>query len=625
MKRNAIALIVHPCKDALVPRTVLAQRLNSFASSFAEAAKACRNVRLNLAIPALYLELLDPLVLLQLREISKIGQMEWLFTGYTEPFSSISPAWLLGENYKYGAKIFNELTGVVPSGIVVPHSNWEPSVIEVLRNAGVGYCVLSSSLLPREYRSLKGYWITEHTGASIAVLPAHVVKAVFYSEIVHSFDTLFSADSAAVSSTQILCIDLLCPLDRDSDEVQKGFTEIIKTLDSMLLSYQTMECSELISSDFNLGLRYIPSSIVYKRDDRSGDPDFMNRLQQYGPSVILHRKVMDAADNVANSKDAKFYESMKKELFFVQDVNRFLPSEKSGFLQTSDRLWSYSKLISIEKALYEKEKIRGGNIRVSDFLKNGAKTLILTNNSISAYIDYKNGGRVFEIDYKSRNFNICSVQKEKAPFFIDHCLPADTGINDFSGNIVPESGDFVYGEFGYKIKKSQNGLKAVLNRNGTVVQSDRNCPLSMEKVIGLEKDHSVMSFAYQLSNHSLTPYNFRFGVECSLVLPGLECGMARMTHDKDAFPGLDSNMVVLNNVTTWALDDACAGVRINFSVQKPVDLWCFPVSAGRHKPGCDITIVITSPVSIDGSKSWSLMGEMVFRKLRIKKDLIDAV
>jgi len=43
--------------------------------------------------------------------------------------------------------------------------------------------------------------------------------------------------------------------------------------------------------------------------------------------------MMDIAENIAARKETKLFEPMKKTLFFVQDVNRYVPSQSSGFMQ----------------------------------------------------------------------------------------------------------------------------------------------------------------------------------------------------------------------------------------------------------------------------------------------------
>ena len=71
-------------------------------------------------------------------------------------------------------------------------------------------------------------------------------------------------------------------------------------------------------------------------------------------------------------------------------------------------------------------------------------------------------------------------------------------------------------------------------------------------------------------------------------------------------------------ITGWNLDDLESGTRLGFSLQKAVDVWCFPTAAqeGSHDGPHAVTMVINTPVTIEGSKAWSLMGSIVLKKLR---------
>ena len=631
MKRHAIALFIHPFKDCLLPKSTLIERLNDFCRTLVESGNSFQNIRFNLVMPGYFLELLDPLLLLELRELHKRGLVEWLFTGYTEPFLSYSPPRLLSENLKYGLNTFTEFTGTKPCGFVPGFSNWEPSAIDILRDAGVLYCVVSKALLPPQYRSYCGYWITEHMGSSIAFFPAHVVRPSGGEAMLNGLDPLFSGDRQNTSAVKLLCIEVLYPLTGPGDAASTALQTAIRTLDKMLLTYQSVRCTEFFSSNFNLGLHYLPSSIVLERDDAESHPYFLNEFHTYDQAGIIQRKMMDIAENIATRKETKLFEPMKKTLFFVQDVNRYVPSQSSGFMQFNDRKWCYEKLIGIERELDEKDDIKGGQIRINDFLRNGNKTIIMSNRNLALSIDYKNGGQVFEMDYKSRGSNVCSAispvghllpmiiePPQSRTAFIDHCMPEETGIDGFICNSFTELGDFFSGDFTYKVKKTPTGVKAALNRNGSLMQGEKNCPLNLEKVFGLEKDYPIISFVYQFSNHSLTSYAFKFAVEMTFELPGIGSDKARVFQGKNVYGDIDKKPFSMNAITGWNLDDLESGTRLGFSLQKAVDVWCFPTAAqeGSHDGPHAVTMIITTPVTIEGSKAWSLMGSIVLKKLR---------
>lgn len=636
MKRHAIALFVHPFKDCLLPKSTLVERLNFFCGSLVELGNSFQNVRFNLVMPGFFLELMDPLVLLQVREMHKRGLFEWLFTGFTEPFLSYSPRWLLSENLKYGMNTFAEFTGAKPSGFMPGFSNWEPSAVDLLLDAGVHYCVVSKALLPRRYRSYLGYWITEHMGSSIAFFPAHVVRPSEAETLLNDLDAFFKEDRQNPSAVKLMCIEFLYPLSGPGDEAIKALRAAVRIIDKMLLTYQSIRCTEFFSSNFSLGLHYIPSSIVLERDHPEAHPYFQNELHTYDQAGIIQRKMMDIAENIAVRKETGRFEPMKKTLFFVQDVNRYIPSKSSGFMLFADRKWCYEKMIAIERELHEKDGIKGGQIRIVDFLRNGNKTIIMSNKNVALYIDYKNGGQAFEMDFKTRLSNLCSAPSpaghvlpmiieppQSRTAFIDHCMPVEAGMDEFLLNTFAELGDFLTGDFSYKVKKTSTGIKAALNRNGSLVQGEKNCPLNLEKVFGLEQDFPSISFVYQLSNHSLTSYAFRFATELTLSLPGIGSDSAHLSQGKHVYHNFEKKPFCMNGITEWDISDLASGVRLSFSLHKPVDVWCFPAAApaGSQDGSHAVTLVINTPVTIDGSKNWSLMGSIELKKMRMyKKD-----
>ncbi len=634
MKRHAIALCIHPIKNSLVSKGAFREAINAFAQTVLDIGSNHQNIRLNLIMPGFFLETIDPMLLLPLREMHKRGAIEWLTTGYTEPFLSFSPQWLIRENLKYGVNTFSEYVGTRPSGFVPSFSNWEPSYIDTLREAHLPYAVLSRSLLPKQHRNRLGYWINEFAGSSIVIFPAYTIFSPKSPAALESWiDQQFDQDPSPSPSVKLLCIKYFFQLlSSDTAAIADNLRETVKVLDKFLLTYQPVRFTEFLASNPPLGLQYVPQSIVFHRDDSETEPSFLNSLHSFDQVGIIQRKMMDVADNIASRKESKHFEPYKKTLFFVQDVNRYIPSVESGFIKVQDRMWCYEKLIDIEHELRERDKIAGGQIRISDFLRNGGKNIIMTNKNVAVYIDHKNGGHVFELDVRRRRCNICAgynPARHSLPMiiepgishtaFIDHIVSNETTAEDFKAKRFLEIGDFFSGAFEYKIKKTESNIKAVLNRQGSIVQSEKTCPLSMEKVFGLEKEHPVLPFVYQLSNHSLTPYSFRLAIEMTFSLPGIADNTAFLMHNKDKIAGLGGQLICLPQILQWHIADPVCGVRIHCVLQKPMDLWCFPAVDLKEEgvPQDGVTIVLSSPVSLLGSDMWSCMGKLHFKRMAL--------
>jgi hypothetical protein len=634
MKRHSIAFLIHPYKNSLVPKGTFREAVNAFAQTVLDIGASYQNIRLNLVMPGYFLEALDPMLLLQLREMHKKGAIEWLTTGYTEPFLSFSPQWLVNENLRHGITSFQEYAGSKPAGFVPPFSNWEPSYIDVLTDAGIQYNVLSRSLLASQYRSKLGYWVTEFAGSSTVLFPVH---SVYPSTVAGTMETWiqdqFAADPGGSVPVKLLCIDFLCPLlTQDMSVTQQGLKEAAAVFDRLLLTYQPIRFTEFLSSNPPLGLMYLPQSLVLRRDDSDTAPHFLNYLHSFDQVGVIQRKLMDIADNIGSRRDSKHVEPHKKTLFFVADINRYIPSKSSGFTRLHDRMWCYEKLIGVEQELRERDNISGGQIRIADFLRNGGKSIIMTNKNLAVYVDHRNGGSVFEIDFRRRRYNVCAgynPSRHALPMviesglsytmFVDHLVDTATQASQFRAKTAAELGDFYCGAYDYKIKKTADGIKASLHRQGSLVQGDKNCPLSMEKMLGLEKDHPAIPFVYQITNNSLTPYLFRLAVELTISLPGIATDSAYLLNNRQKIMELRTGLVELPQVTQWVVADPSCGVMVVCSLQKPVDVWCYPAVP----PGVDpqqaeaLTIVITAPITLDGSGMWSLLGKLQFKRVAL--------
>lgn len=638
MKRNSVALLLHPFKNALMSRKILRESIELFTQNLLNLASEFPHVPFNVVIPGYVLESINTFQLSQLRDLQKRGRIEWVFPGYTEPFFSISPFSLTSENISYGQKIFSELTGTNPSGFMPAYSNWEPYCIELLRRVGLQYVVVSGNLLLPESRLNCGYWITEHSGTSIPLIPTNIVHHFNApADILDWLEKIFSNDNADFSD-KFTAVQYLIPLRSQSEsDPYRWLKYAAGEIDRHVLNYQPIRFSDLISNIAPRGLQYVPSSLSIDFRGEAGR-HFLNDLHSYDRVGLLQRKLMDVHEQITLLKDPKIAFQLKRELFFLQDINRYLPGKESGFENYADRLWMYSKLIDIEKILYEISGSKGGQIRITDFLKNGGKSVILSNKNLKIYLDYKNGGQIFEVNYPERSLNLCAAYNpthnpmpdiilpgRTKTWFADRILAEETTGWNYSGG-TKDFGNFLSGQFEYKVSTSSSNVKALLVKQGSILRGDKPCPLSMEKVFGIEKDGSSFSFVYQLSNPSLMEYTFRFATEITLSLPGGPSGNVRAVNGKQVYEKVGHEFFQMESVTSWYLEDLQTAVRIQFETQKPIDVWFIPSSNDKLKePIQGIAIVLNSQVKLESTSQWKLIGKCRLRRLRKKGGLTDAI
>jgi hypothetical protein len=400
-----------------------------------------------------------------------------------------------------------------------------------------------------------------------------------------------------------------------------------------------MRFRDVVGDAAPLGLHYFPSGLV-PPGDAPVTPYFLNYLHCYDQISVMQRKLMDVSDGVAALKDARLAARFKRHLFFAQDINRFLPQAESGFAVMPDRLWTYGRLIDIEGDLYGRLGVSGGVIRLSEFLRNGNKSIVVANRSLKLYIDHKNGGQVYELDYIDRSFNACAAYnpairkspeavdpRESKLAFRDRVLVGRQDYGDYKTGYAADRGNFSCLPMEYTFKSSQGGgARIILNAAGAFTEDGRQNPLTIDKVFGLEKDAAVLTYSYKLGNPATTPYAFTFAIEFPLALPGTATGQARLKADDLTFDLGAEAKISVNDITSWLIDDEEIGVRMEFVTQKKVNLRVFAEEAAsgaagstaKSKRAYGTMFVMTIPMEIDTNSTQSFTGRIGFRKIRRK-------
>ncbi|MBD3239135.1 MAG: DUF1926 domain-containing protein [Chitinivibrionales bacterium] len=625
---NYLALLVHPFKNQLYAKGRLKESADRCGRALSELLGKYSGLRLNVVMPGSALEALDGLLLSELREHQRRGALEWLITGYTEPFLSLSPTWLSRANIETGMSLVADLLGAKPGGYVPPFSNWEPLSIETLRDLGLHYVVTSSSLLPPAARARCGYWATEHLGSSVMVYPTHVAHTYNAPASLSSWlQNAFGQDPDRSERPKLTSLHFLLPLAAGADdEPYRWLRSAVRSLARTQAKYQSVLFADYLGDNPPLGLQYLVGALDVNREGAELH-EFRNWLFSHEQVGLLHRRMLEVCDGVSAIRERRGSEKLVRELFTVQDINRYLPAPESGFTHLADRFWSYAKLIEVERKLPQTDRLRGGQIRIADHLRNGHKSIIMANRALKAYINHRSGGAVYELDFGGRSVNLLAAGEpgmrnmphvilpgRTRASFIDHILPPGLLPADFAGD-YKELGDFVDGWFEYKISKTTTGVRAALARQGAILQGEKNRPLNMEKVFSIERDRAELSFAYQLANNSPGPYSFTFATELSLALPGVAMGKGRLSVGRKRYEDFAWDRILLENVTDLALEDWQTGVRIALKTQKPVGIWCHPI--GTPSIGYQGTaLILTLPVEIGPSALWSLVGKLQVRAVR---------
>jgi hypothetical protein len=631
MKRQTIAFLIQPFKNRLLPPSVLKDSIDRLFHELIDLMNEYPHLRLSCGLPAYILEHANALNLSKVRDLFKRDAIELILTGYTEPFLSLSPTVLTRENIQHGLKVFNELTGVIPTGYLPPFSNWEPSIIEMLREIGLTYAVLSQELFPSNIKNSGGYWTAEHAGKSISIFPSITIHQTNAPADLIDWIEKIRKSSSAAENDRLLTIHYLFSLDPLREAGPYRWLRFMASeLDKHLLNYQPVRLCDAINSSQSRGFQYIPSSMVTEAHGQA-DRHFLNYLYSCDQVGILQRKLVDVHDQLTLQANQKTVPALRKQLFFIQDINRLFPGRESGFALISDRMWSFGKMIDIESTLDAFQAPEGGKIQVTDYFRDGGKTVILSNKHIKVYIDHKKGGQIFSFDHRDRSLNLASAYTPELhdppdivssgrsrTWFFDRILPSNAGGNEFAQGGTPSLSNFYQHPFDYKVSAAAGGVKAVMIRNCSYNIEERNIPLRVEKVFGLEKNSSIFSFVYQLTNPSLVPVSFKFTTELNFSFPSCGTPDLRIIHGSTVHENPGWQLYQLENVTRWTIDDRAGGLRIHFQTQKPVDVWFLPPGpATRHSsPNQGLTMIIATEINLSPSANWKNVGKLTCRKLR---------
>jgi hypothetical protein len=300
MKRQTIALIIRPYKTALMGRAVLKEALDRFAGQLADLGAAFQNIHFSVVIPGYMLEFIDPLLTAKLRELNKRGALEWLTTGYTEPFLSIIPRELLKENIRLGVDVFNESVGCRPSGFFPSCSNWDSSFLDILRETGFHFCALNRCILPETMRPLAGFWITEQNSVPMPLIPYTSFDGTSAPESLLGWcEALNGAEAEKESNPRLYCLEFRVELaGENAAKSYQWLADTMKALDQAVLTSQSICIAEYLAEHGPLGLAHIPPSLAPDNVNGKTVAAFLNELYTYDQVGILTRRLLEASDNL---------------------------------------------------------------------------------------------------------------------------------------------------------------------------------------------------------------------------------------------------------------------------------------------------------------------------------------
>jgi hypothetical protein len=261
------------------------------------------------------------------------------------------------------------------------------------------------------------------------------------------------------------------------------------------------------------------------------------------------------------------------------------------------------------------------DIEKGDFDKDGSDEVMINSELLNLFIDPAEGGRITEMDWKPRSFNITNtltrryegyhekilqmvkdrsdgasdgvktihdrvaVKEEGLQYhllydwytrgaLLDHFLGSGVDLASFMRHEYYEAGDFVLGAYSMTSKKSKNSAVVTLERDGHVA----GLRVKLRKVLSLRAAASEFIVEYAITNLSGEELNTSFGAEFNFSL------LAGNAHDRYYdIPGhsLDKRNLAssgeTNNVNQVSLVDEWLRLKLMLIFSQPAVLWRAPV------------------------------------------------
>ena len=369
-----------------------------------------------------------------------------------------------------------------------------------------------------------------------------------------------------------------------------------------------------------------------------------NFLAKYSESNHMHKRMMmvsrkahEALDSRGDGKSAE-KARMVDHLYQAQCNDAYWHGIFGGLYLPHLRSAVYEHLIQAEYLADKVLKGRGTRdgeregkpkkaagswlvIEQGDFDRDGNEEVMMNSEFLNVFTDPAEGGRISELDWKPRSFNlmntltrrrevyhekILQMVRDKAPeasggaktihervavkedglqyhllydwyargSLLDHFLGSGVGLASVMRSEYYEAGDFVLGVYGVNWNKANGRAVVTLERNGNVA----GLGVKLQKELSLRAASPDLTVKYTITNLSAEELNTSFGPEFNFSL------LAGDAHDRYyEIPGhiLDKRNLAstgeTNNVGQVALTDEWLKLKLTLAFSQSAILWRAPV------------------------------------------------
>jgi 4-alpha-glucanotransferase len=610
---------------------------------FFEVLKDFKDIKINLHFSGfLFSWLLEkkPEYIALLQALKKQGQIEIISGGMYEPVLSLIPEEDGLSQIMMHSTLMEEIFGEKPKGLWLAERVYEPHIPRVLNKAGMAYTLVDDNhfkAIGLQEDDLFGYYVTEHEGYKLAIFPG--LEFLRYSIPFKPLNVLNAYLREADKKGHQLAVFGddgekfgLWPGTKKSvyDEGWlKGFLEYLTESQKWL---KTVTFSEYLANKPPKGPIYLDCQSYKEMGEWSLPPNlskkyvtamnnnnsediallkggyFKHFLIKYPESNDMHKKMLSVTNQAKGNSKAK------KHVFMAQCNDSYWHGVFGGLYLPHLRASVYSHLIEAERCLDPVKPYISGTIE--DVNLAGDDEVVLSNSFIKAYFCLREGGTLYELDYKPECLNIMAnlcrryegyhdkitmaainniadgtktihdmiLAKEEGlerflqydwyrrASLVDHIMGNDVTWESFYRCQYYEPGDFVKEPYRATLKDGKKMMSLCLRREGQYWSGDQALPLIIEKVIRMDVAESALYVDYVIDGD--VNETFLLGVEFNFSFLG-SGGERWMDIGSGRIPLTAKGIYVPSQKVLFY--DPYQKVAPVIEFDQPISIWTFPV------------------------------------------------
>lgn len=541
-----------------------------------------------------------PDIIDQLKRLIQRGQVEMFSGAFYEPIIAIIPdADKVGQIEKLTDRV-EALTGQRPEGMWLAERVWEPHLVKSISQAGIKYLFLDDSHFKAtglDDSDLFGRYTSEEQGQMVDIFPVDKTLRyqIPYAQPEEIVQYLYSIASPDDNRAAIYFDDGekfgVWPGTYKSVYKERWLDRFFTALEENAHCIKAITPSQYVQRSAPIGRIYLPTASysemmewalpsryinTYERGLKEVQPEYQrflrggfwrNFLVKYPEANNIHKKMLYVSEKIHKLEQAKgrtkLVEEALDELWQGQSNDIFWHGVFGGLYLTNLRTANYQHLLKAENLV--DAELNGQkpylNVIERDLDCDGQKEILVETGAQNLYFDPDEGGCLFELDYRAKNFNLLDtlarryesyhdklvnasyddssehgdaasihdrvVTKERnldqhlhydwhrRVSLLDHFLGEATTLEALSQSRYPEQGDFVNQPYQSEVK----GNTLTLTREGKVWVNDFHAPIRVQKAITVaDPEQAEATIQYTLTNLSEQPVRLWFAPEFNVNL-----------------------------------------------------------------------------------------------------------